>query len=534
MRNARRIITLLTVVCLLFTTILTGCGGTKKAGDATTSTSADSSVQSETATKDSNKADFSEPVNLTMYMVGDEQPDAKMVYDKVNEKLKADINTTVQNKYLPWADWAQKYSLIFASGEDFDCIYTANWAYYGDQATKNAFMEINMDMIKTYMPDYNALVPESDWPQVKVNGKIYMIPYINKQLVGHRLALIRGDLREKYGMGPLATVDDLEKYMTTIAKNEKSLLAYNGPVTGAGLNELFTNIIYKQPKNAMYVDGGNYLFTVQLDDTIGNMSYALDDPEYLAGLARMKRLADAGAWSKNTLASKDDAKVLFSQGKGATVFDHIESLKTIVMQTNTDHPDWKAEVYDLSPDKLHEASPATRSGMAINAKSKYPERVMAMMNLFGTKKDYYDLTTYGIEGVHYKAIGDNKLESLEQGIKKFKPKENCPWAWERKDFMRDIEGVPEDLTSLEKGWINKGLSSTTPFTAFTFNDSNVKNEKAAVNDLKLKIGDALMAGVFKDVEVQLKDYKEKLKKAGNDKIQAEMQKQLTEYANSLK
>jgi len=532
MKNASRIITLLTVVCMLLTTVLTGCGGTEKARDATTSASTDSTVQSATTTEDSNKADFSEPVNLTMYLVSNEQPDAKMVYDKVNEKLKADINTTVEPKYLQGADWKQKYSLIFASGENFDCIYTANWACYGDQATKNAFMEVNMDMVKTYMPNYYKLVPETDWPQVKVNGKIYMIPYLNKQLVGHRLTLIRGDLREKYGIDSLKTVDDLENYMTTIAKNEKSLLAYNGVISG--LNELFTNIIYKQPKNSMYVDGGNGLFTVQLDDTVGNMSYALDDPEYLKGLDRMKRLADAGAWSKNTLASKDDPRVLFSQGKGATLFDHIEGMKTVVMQTNTSHPEWKVEVYDLSSDKLHEASPATRSGMAINARSKHPERVMAMMNLFGTEKDYYDLTTYGIESVHYKAIGDNKLESLEQGIKGYKPKENCPWAWERKDYMRNIEGVPENLSGIEKDWISKGLSSTTPFTAFTFNDSNVKNEKAAVNDLKLRIGDALVAGVYKDVQAQLNDYKEKLKKAGNDKIQAEIQKQLTDYANSLK
>ena len=49
--------------------------------------------------------------------------------------LKEDINATVSQLY-GLGDYTQKYPLVFASGDEFDLIYTANWAYYNNQATK--------------------------------------------------------------------------------------------------------------------------------------------------------------------------------------------------------------------------------------------------------------------------------------------------------------------------------------------------------------------------------------------------------------
>ena len=76
--------------------------------------------------------------NLTMYLIGDRPVDNDEVFAKINEKLKEEINATIDVKFMSWGEYEQKYPLIFASGEDWDIIYTADWCFYNAQATKQA------------------------------------------------------------------------------------------------------------------------------------------------------------------------------------------------------------------------------------------------------------------------------------------------------------------------------------------------------------------------------------------------------------
>ena len=524
MKRTIRTSCILLTVLLLLTVLFTGCGKVAEPAESTAQTSASS--------QEASTVEPLEEVKLVMYLVGDAYPDAGLVYTKVNKKLQADINATVEPKYLSWADWTTKYSLIFATGEDFDCIYTADWAFYADQATKKGFLELNAEMLQKSMPDYYALVPTDFWDQVKIDGKIFMIPYLNKQLMGHYMVLTRGDLRAKYSIPEIKTLADFDTYVTTVIKNETGMLGYDGDI--AGLQNLIHNIYYKEPNNLMFLHMDPQMFTVALDNPTGKVNFTLDDPKYIDVLKKAKVMADAGYWSKNVLANKTLIGDNFKAGKAAFIDHQAESMISGYAETNVPHPEWLPEVTDLFPDKIHESSSAVRSGMAIHATSKNVERTLMMLDLFGTHKDYYDLTTYGIEGVHYTAIGDRNLVSLDAGLKLFPAKANCPWGWERKDYMRIPEGVPANIVNMESNWIANGVASTTPAVSFTFVDTNVKNEIAACDNLYKTKGYALIAGLLKDPEAEVAKLKADLKTAGIDKLQAEIQQQLTAYFDTLK
>ena len=62
---------------------------------------------------------------------------------KLNEKLKKDINATMDINYIGWGDMKLKYPLILASDEDVDWIFTADWAYYRQEAAKGAFRQFH-------------------------------------------------------------------------------------------------------------------------------------------------------------------------------------------------------------------------------------------------------------------------------------------------------------------------------------------------------------------------------------------------------
>ena len=66
--------------------------------------------------------DISEEVTLVMYLIGDRPADNDEVFAKINERLKAEINATIDVKFMSWGEYEQKYPLIFASGEDWDII----------------------------------------------------------------------------------------------------------------------------------------------------------------------------------------------------------------------------------------------------------------------------------------------------------------------------------------------------------------------------------------------------------------------------
>lgn len=81
-------------------------------------------------------------MTLKMYLLGDKPAGFDEVYAKINEKLSQDIQTTLDVEFISWSDVDQKYSLLFASGEDFDLIFTAPWAYYSSVANKNGFWKL--------------------------------------------------------------------------------------------------------------------------------------------------------------------------------------------------------------------------------------------------------------------------------------------------------------------------------------------------------------------------------------------------------
>lgn len=204
---------------------LVACGGGAKndtKSDANSGAVKQASTQSKSSGTES-KASTLEPVTLKMYFIGEPQSDNDMVFEEINKHLKEKINATIEPHYLSWGDYQQRYPLLFSSGEDFDMIYTAAWAFYAETASKGGFYEITPEMVDKYCPLAKAALPATAWVNTQVAGKNYMIPQ-NNYWANHYGAFVRGDLRKKYGMEPLKTVEDIEKFMAKVKENEPGMI----------------------------------------------------------------------------------------------------------------------------------------------------------------------------------------------------------------------------------------------------------------------------------------------------------------------
>lgn len=111
---------------------LVACGSGAK-NDTKSNANGSAVKQASTQSKSSgteSKVSTLEPVTLKMYFIGEPQSDNDMVFEEINKHLKEKINATIEPHYLSWGDYQQRYPLLFSSGEDFDMIYTAAWAFY--------------------------------------------------------------------------------------------------------------------------------------------------------------------------------------------------------------------------------------------------------------------------------------------------------------------------------------------------------------------------------------------------------------------
>ena len=129
MRKASKLISLL-LTAAMAGTLLAGCGnsGSSGSGSGSAGTTADSAAQ--TQVQEEGGLDTSEEVELVMYVISNEPAKQQELTDNMNKLFKEKLNCTLKINYIGWAEYANKYPLLFSSGEAFDMAYTATWLNY--------------------------------------------------------------------------------------------------------------------------------------------------------------------------------------------------------------------------------------------------------------------------------------------------------------------------------------------------------------------------------------------------------------------
>ena len=107
--------------------LLAGCGGS---GGASSSGDAASSGSSSEAGA-TGEVDTSKEVELVMYVISDRPAGQDIVDENLNTLLKEKLNCTLKINWIGWAEYAQKYPLLFSSGEEFDM--ACETVYLGSQ-----------------------------------------------------------------------------------------------------------------------------------------------------------------------------------------------------------------------------------------------------------------------------------------------------------------------------------------------------------------------------------------------------------------
>jgi putative aldouronate transport system substrate-binding protein len=514
---------LIGLLFVMATGMVFGGGGSQSAGSGGAS-----------GTKTYNGIDVSTQQTIRMYLLGDKPKDFDVVYAEINKRLQEKLNATVSVSFLSWAEHGQKYPLLFSGGEDFDLIFTAaQWAHYETTAAMGGFYALTSDFIQKYAPGIKATVPQVGWDQAAIAGKIYMIPQYQNEFNADVVAL-RGDVMAKYGYADMTSLNQLIEFYGKVAADQSSTgLSPMGNASGGLLYDYFR-------QNGMAVMPGSisefFIYNTQ-NPSDTKVTYLLDWSVFEQYCQAMKTYYEQGFWSKDSLASTDQRQDGLLRGTSVSMGWNLGSVKSFVDEANKAHPTWNINMYDLYSNMPKGVKPYINNGMAINAASKKKERAMMVLDLLYADKEIHDLALYGIEGTHWKPVGDDQYEKLAKSAD-FSPGAYCNWGWNNQNLSRTeyiANPTPVDLkaTALEADW-NKNVKPDHVFDGFSFDKSNITSEVAMVESIVAEYYTPLISGMAGDVPTAIRALRTQVENAGIQKIINEFNTQAAAFVAARK
>lgn len=452
-----------------------------------------------------------EPVTLTAYLIGSPAQDYDEMLAEFNKHAQADLNATLKVIFVGWGDYETKFPLLLSSGDPFDLIYTAAWTDFYNLAQKGAYLPIE-DLVPQYAPKSYAKQSQAALKQATVNGHLYALAatYADLDQFGY---IVRGDLMDKYGMDTLSSMDDFGDYLKNVALNEPDL----DPSGSYGsANVMQTIFLYNEgyyPASGSWTTNSPYGIKVDTGEVVN----VIELPEMLEYYEKMKEWSDAGCWSKSVLSNKDNN--MFLEGKSASAIHNLDTWTNVYMA----HPDQDIRYY---PCWNYAYIPSYMSNaMAIPASSNNPERALMLLDKIRNDQVYYNLLTYGREGVDYTITAENQLQATDADV--FLPEGYCSWGFKDVDFVKPLAGSPPSITNVRKQIASVAVDN--PFIGFTPDLESVKTEFSAITNVMMQYEGPLGFGLEKDPAAGLTTLRQQLKAAGADDVLAVLQAQVDKY-----
>jgi putative aldouronate transport system substrate-binding protein len=469
-------------------------------------------------------------VELKWVLLGDKQADSDEVWAKYNEQLdKALPGTKVNFEMIPGSNYKDKWKMMASSGETVDIAWNGYMQQFVMEAKSGMYMPLD-DLIDKNAPDIRNEIPDWVFQKARVDGKIYSIPnyqmmtnnrtgfvtqkenadkYLDKDKMIKAFTSTETTTKEQYKM--------LEDYMKVLKDNGNLKLGL-GPtayIQLKGYEQVVSNVYIKR-------SGADY----KLYDLV-------DIPEVKEFIFVMKDWYDKGYIRKDTLTAKDDA------GKYPQKFYSVWMTGNY-LDISTELSSKKDEIplqYLPIEKNFYIGNGPSSTASVIPVSCKNPERAIKVLELMNTKKgkDIYNTLVYGIEGKHYTKVNDTRIETkfdIRNASKA--PYSIAKWilgnTFNAYETQYDTDGYMDYI----KNDVN-GKAVRSPILGFRADLTNITNEisqsDAILNEYLTPL---YSGGIGNDTEKMYDEFVKKIKKSGSDKVIAELQKQIDEWAKNKK
>ena len=476
--------------------LLAGCGG----GDSSAAAGSGSTASG---------ASTEETTEIVWMIRGDEPKNYDSVMAAVNEKLKADVNMTLDLRFISPGDYDTKMQMAMAGGDDWDLCFTSHWANnYVNAAGKGAYLELSEEMLKENAPNMMSTIPEKFWDGIKVNGNIYAL--MNYQVMYDQAGyMILKEAVDEQGIdvNSIDSWDSLNATLKTLKEAYPDKYATRG---GGVINH-------------------DLIFQEEPQTTIMNMPFLTYDPEtqkisntiYFENieenLKSMKLWKDEGYVPADAATMKDEVTML-SQGQILSRYSRIKPGNDAALKVQYGN-DWVS--FPLSEGVIN--TMAVQSTLtAVNVNSEHPEKAIQLFDYIFGSEEVSNMLFFGLEGQDYELV-DGRVQTL-------------PDCWVASAWMlgnqfnayltvNDVDGVWEETM---KGNEEAALD---PLFGFVPDRTPIETEMATCEAIWLEYKDILYYGL-QDYNTVVPEMLDKMNKAGLEKVTAELQSQVDEFLAS--
>lgn len=458
-----------------------------------------------------------QPVTLRFLLPLDKPKDQDAVIRAVEEKLAADgLPFKLEFTYIPFEQYWNKVWLNAASGENFDLALTS-YSNISNMVSKKVLAPLDQ-ALSEYGQQLLANTPDYAFRGVTINGSIYGIPRVMPIAEHQSFVQIRGDLRKKYGLPEIRTVEDMDRYLETIARNEKDVVPYfydTGP------------FLLREYGDVAFLAGNYFNAPVYIDPADPELQVRIT---YEADFFR-KILDKLHDWQEkgyipygpsDTTGFPDPERAFYDGKIGATwsvVLKQAERIDSFKERT----PSGELENVYLHPEKPKYMFVAADNIMSVFSTSKHIKESVAFLNWLRSSQDNYDLFTYGVRDVNYKLVGNAVSYDEVAPERRYMP---IQWAWNDIRFARFSKHLPEAYQQELRNWDKDAVAS--PTLGFVIDLGPIKSEMVQVNVVVSEFLSVLYeAGV--NWETEMARFRAKLEDAGIEHVKSEIQRQFDAF-----
>ncbi|MGO4548250.1 ABC transporter substrate-binding protein [Paenibacillus sp. 2TAB23] len=455
-------------------------------------------------------------ITLALPIIGATPADLPLVQEEMSKITREKINATVKILPISIGTWTQQMNLMSSSGEKLDLMFEFGQGYSADTAA-GKIIPLD-DLLDQYGTGIKGAIGPDYMASAKLNGETYGVPVYKDYTTGTNSILMDKALVDKHKIDvtSIKGLNDLDLAFQTIKENEPGIVPFA------------VGLVVPADKYGDYDRLGNRFGVLPGFDNGLKVENIFESKAYEDYLNTMHNWFKAGYINKDAATSQISGMEMVKAGKAFAYFD---GLKVGGAEVQSAAAGKELIAVPISANTYATTSDATAGLWAISNNSKNPERTMMFLELMYTDKELANLFLWGIEGKHYVKESDNIIKYPE-GISATTVGYTIQtWMVPNQSigYIRttDLPNVWELTAEANKNAIkSKALG-------FAFNSEPVKNEITALQNVIEQYRKALESGTF-DPADKLEELRDKLKASGIDKVIAEKQKQLDEWAATNK
>ncbi|MDQ8734408.1 ABC transporter substrate-binding protein [Paenibacillus sp. LHD-38] len=506
MPRKSKAVTLLLSVLLILSLLVSACSASNNTGNNAGS-SDPAANDGAAATSSSNEKEL----ELTIAFIGlGNMNEVALVEEQISKITKEKINATVKLMPIDIGAWVQQVNLLLAGNEPLDLLVTSSFFNFSSQVAKGQLLPID-ELVEKHAPTIKDTMELAIFNATKVGGKSYGVPSVRDTAADHGF-VARKDLMDKYGLtfDNVKTYADLDPIFQKIKENEPGMypLVQRSQTLGIGA-EIVRGYI------DTLGDTPGVLIVDNQDLKVVNL---YEQQMYKDALQLARKWYQAGYTMPDAATTQEGNNSLVKAGKG---FSYLSNMKPGFESQEKTINGYEMVAARFVP-PISTSDSGTGFMMSIPKNTQDPDRAAQLLNLLYTDKDIANLIANGVEGKHYVDAGNGQIKAPEGGSNYVFNQ----WQVGNNALAKVWEGTAPDIWEQTKAFNNSSTFSKA--LGFSFDSSPVKTEIAAVANVNNQYKAGLESGTIDPAK--LDEFISKLKSAGLDKIIAEKQKQLDQWA----